>query len=250
MLLLDAGNSSLKCLNLATGERKRFDWRQDWLWSAVDDWFQQQDGQRAWLASVAGQALTSRVQASWDALHPDRPMRRLTTPARLDGLYNAYEQPGQLGVDRWLALLGAWSQTQGDAVIIDAGSAITLDLMSRSRGHLGGAILPGLACDPLRFQRMFPQIDFTDAELRCPEQPGRSTFECLCPLAPAKVPGWLAERLASWLALLEPTVEVLLCGEDARRLAEALPLPSRIEPDLVFAGMRRQIELNPDGVPG
>ncbi len=250
MLLLDAGNRALKCLQVESGERCRFDWNRDWLWNELSDWFQEQGEQPVWLASVASAALTARLRASWDSLYPGQPMRQLHSPRQLDGLVNAYDEPERLGVDRWLALLAAWQNRERDALVIDAGSAITLDLLSRRHGHLGGAILPGLNTNPRRFAELFPQIDFTDPGLRCAEEPGRNTRDCLCPLPPDRVIPQLQHCLEQWRGLLQEPVEILLGGGDAEQLAARLELPVRIEPDLVFAGMLRQIELNPDGVPG
>ncbi len=250
MLLLDAGNRALKCLQVESGERRRFDWNREWLWNELSDWFQELGGQPAWLASVAGEALSGRLRASWDSLYPEQPMRQLHSQRQLDGLVNAYDDPGRLGIDRWLALLGAWRNRQRDAFIIDAGSAITLDLLSRRHGHLGGAILPGLNTDAQRFATLFPRIDFSDPALRCGGQPGRNTRDCLCPLPPHRVIPQLRYYLDHWRGQLQEPVEILLSGGDAETLAAALDSPVRIEPDLVFAGMLRQIELNPDRVPG
>ena len=80
------------------------------------------------------------------------------------GVTIAYTKPHNLGVDRWLALLAAHHYVgqdigqdvgqgieqdveQGAAssswLIIDAGTAVTVDLMDKGK-HLGGMIIPGL----------------------------------------------------------------------------------------------------------
>ena len=56
-------------------------------------------------------------------------------------LYN----PVTLGVDRWLACLAAHRTYQQDVVVIDAGTAITLDIVTSNGIHLGGYIIPGIA---------------------------------------------------------------------------------------------------------
>ncbi|WP_295451148.1 type III pantothenate kinase, partial [uncultured Thiodictyon sp.] len=58
------------------------------------------------------------------------------------GLRVAYAEPARLGVDRWLALLGA--QGCDAALIVDAGTAVTFDVLAPAGLHLGGLILPGL----------------------------------------------------------------------------------------------------------
>lgn len=56
-------------------------------------------------------------------------------------LYNT----GTLGVDRWLACLAAHCTYQQDVVVIDAGTAITVDIVTSNGIHLGGYIIPGIA---------------------------------------------------------------------------------------------------------
>ena len=60
------------------------------------------------------------------------------------GVINGYAEPSRLGVDRWLALLAARQLCPGNLVVVDAGTAITLDLLSGDGRHLGGYILPGV----------------------------------------------------------------------------------------------------------
>ena len=56
----------------------------------------------------------------------------------------AYDDPQTLGVDRWLAMLAAYSQFNEALLVVDAGSAITMDLLGPEGQHLGGYIAPGL----------------------------------------------------------------------------------------------------------
>jgi type III pantothenate kinase len=61
------------------------------------------------------------------------------------GLVSFYQQPKKLGVDRWLAMIGALSLYSGkNILIVDAGTATTIDLVSASGQHHGGWILPGI----------------------------------------------------------------------------------------------------------
>ena len=66
-----------------------------------------------------------------------------------DYLVNDYEDTKTLGVDRWMAAMGAWKLYQRPLLIINAGTAITIDLIdldSKDKAHFkGGMILPGIA---------------------------------------------------------------------------------------------------------
>jgi len=59
-------------------------------------------------------------------------------------LVNGYSQPERLGVDRWLAMIGASGVCQSGFVVVDCGSAITVDAVASSGAHLGGYIAPGV----------------------------------------------------------------------------------------------------------
>jgi type III pantothenate kinase len=61
------------------------------------------------------------------------------------GVMNVYAEPEKLGVDRWLAMVAAFDKIRGACLIVDAGSAITLDAIDDRGQHLGGYIVPGLA---------------------------------------------------------------------------------------------------------
>ncbi len=52
---------------------------------------------------------------------------------------------GQLGVDRWLGALAAYRRVRRACVVVDAGTATTIDLVDGTGVHLGGYILPGPA---------------------------------------------------------------------------------------------------------
>ncbi len=60
------------------------------------------------------------------------------------GVLNGYRQPLQLGVDRWLGLLAARDISKQAVLVVDCGTATTLDAMDRDGHHLGGIIMPGL----------------------------------------------------------------------------------------------------------
>ena len=67
------------------------------------------------------------------------------------GLCNSYEIPERMGVDRWLAMIAAFTQVKENdinlckgIVVVDAGSALTIDIVDSTGKHLGGYIVPGL----------------------------------------------------------------------------------------------------------
>lgn len=61
------------------------------------------------------------------------------------GITNAYGRPRRLGVDRWVAMIGAYAEFSSALCVIDAGTAVTIDAVNRTGQHLGGQIIPGLS---------------------------------------------------------------------------------------------------------
>jgi type III pantothenate kinase len=67
------------------------------------------------------------------------------SPAAALGIRNAYAQPGQLGVDRFLALAALHAASPRAQILVSCGTALTLDALSADGMHLGGLIAPSPA---------------------------------------------------------------------------------------------------------
>ena len=67
------------------------------------------------------------------------------TAEHFGDVVNGYSATGQLGADRWAAIVGAWQLYHRPVCIIDAGTAVTIDAVAQDGCHQGGIILPGLA---------------------------------------------------------------------------------------------------------
>lgn len=64
------------------------------------------------------------------------------TQSRLAGVRIAYDQPGRLGVDRFLALLAAHARAPHPWLVVGVGTALTIDLLGADGRHRGGRIAP------------------------------------------------------------------------------------------------------------
>jgi type III pantothenate kinase len=93
----------------------------------------------AWVASVAAPALLDTLH---DALAARSAQVRVArTLAACAGVRLAYAEPSRLGVDRFLALLGAHARGAPSSLVVGVGTALTIDLLDRG-AHLGGRIAP------------------------------------------------------------------------------------------------------------
>jgi len=69
--------------------------------------------------------------------------QQVSSPTHAFGVTNSYHMPKKLGIDRWLAYLAAYKEANAPVVVIDIGTAMTVDLVDGSGTHLGGWITPG-----------------------------------------------------------------------------------------------------------
>ena len=149
--------------------------------------------------------------------------------AEFAGLKNAYSVPDALGVDRWLALLATRARGHTMSVVIDAGTACTIDVMSQG-SHVGGYILPGVCLaresliantDKIRFD------DVTQTSLT----PGTTTAACVSSGAWLMTFGAVNEIIRRF-----PEAAVFLTGGSAEELV-ALGVEGEWVTDLVFEGL-------------
>jgi type III pantothenate kinase len=85
----------------------------------------------------------SQALSEWSYQHWQLDVEFLRTEKKFNNIVNAYEDPGQHGVDRWAAVVASHQNYPGFSVcVINAGTAITFDLINKNGQHLGGYILP------------------------------------------------------------------------------------------------------------
>lgn len=152
------------------------------------------------------------------------------------GLRNDYQDPGRLGADRWAALLGAATLHDGACLVISAGTATTVDLLSSERHFLGGIILPGL-------NLMTQALAGNTAQLSA--APGHYADIPRCTadaIHSGAIHGTLGaiDRLYRQLAAGSARPPIcLMTGGNAEHLMPYLNLPAQTEPLLILRGLAR-----------
>jgi len=195
------------------------------------------------LVSVLAEAATESVIASVQRLFACDVHRAYSSPAAA-GVINGYAEANRLGVDRWLALLAACQSVRGDLVVVDAGSAITLDLVRGDGRHLGGYILPGVVRQVQSLSSGTGRVQ-VDAHSLAPRLvAGHSTDTCVAAAVTAAIAGLCVSAQqalpeASWcLTGGDANWLMVICAE--RRLAY------EYYPDLVLDGLAlAQMQLYP-----
>jgi type III pantothenate kinase len=154
-----------------------------------------------------------------------------------------YRTPETLGMDRIAAAVGAISLNPGeDLLVIDAGTAITMDLISRKGIFLGGKISPGIR---MRFGALhsftdkLPLVDYNTAWTF----PGKETREAI---AAGVMEGVLYELDGTIGSLRSqyPQLLVIITGGDADFFAKNLKSPIFVNFNLNTIGLDRILEYN------
>lgn len=97
-----------------------------------------------WYANVASDDTTAELEEFCKHLAEQPTLHRATVPRIQSGLRNTYELE-KLGIDRWLAALAArYIYPNTNLLIVNMGTATTIDVVSAEGLFLGGCILPGL----------------------------------------------------------------------------------------------------------
>ncbi len=147
------------------------------------------------------------------------------------GLKNSYADVTRMGVDRWLAMLAAYSTAPDEAhIVIDAGTAITLDVIQDHR-HIGGYICPGLHLMKSSLLGNTQQVK-AETDWLIGRTPGQTTQACLDHGILDMVCCWLEQQ-----AQVHPKARIWLTGGDAQRLEPLLNRSLVLEPDLVLNGL-------------
>lgn len=153
-----------------------------------------------------------------------------TAPMAELGLSNGYAEPTKMGVDRWFAMLGACQLGVGPWLVVDAGSAITCDLVDAESRHLGGFILPGVRLMEQALQRDTHRVRY--AEVLAPSlEPGSNTASCVVAGVWSTCLGAIQQVASQY-----PDFKMLLTGGDAGTLV-GLGLAGEHHPDLVLQGL-------------
>ncbi len=194
-----------------------------------------------WVASVLDSEINQKF-SRWCSEHLEVQPNFAQPQCRCAGVISGYRDFELLGVDRWLAMVAAFSASSGPVLVIQAGSALTVDLIASNGQHLGGYIGPGLE---MMRRSLGSETDRVD--------PGVNRWQSLALAAGADTEAAVQAALGAMVLgvierglnelkkhesgfgqLSEPSV--YLAGGDGPLLAEHLPR-ALLAPELVLDGL-------------
>jgi type III pantothenate kinase len=209
----------------------------------ISSWLAEADPQRLrwWIASVNRPAASRLI----DWLHEHRGHDQITLLAAGDlPLVVNLERPDMVGIDRLVdaVAVNRLRDPHRAAVIVDVGTAITVDLVSAEGAFFGGAILPGIQMSARAlhdFTDLLPLIDMSEL---CDPPPvvGTTTVAAMeAGLFWGTVGAirCLTGRMAETLGHCESAPQVFLTGGAAQSVAALLGAEAHYVPDLTLMGI-------------
>lgn len=187
---------------------------------------------QAVVACVAGEAVAGQLRAALAGLAC--PVTWAAATPQACGVVNGYAVPGQLGVDRWAALLAARQLQRGPCIVVLAGTALTVDALSARGEFIGGLIVPGA-------QLMRAALAAGTAAVAPPPGQYADFPRCTADAVHSGIVAALAAAVERQCRLLEERESVapacLLSGGDAPLLGAALARPATLVEDMVLQGL-------------
>ena len=187
------------------------------------------------LAGNQAAAFAERVQEQL-GLEP----QFINTVRRFGDVVNGYEDVSQHGVDRWAAVVGAWNIYRDDLCVVDAGTAITIDMVKADGQHEGGFILPGLQLMAAALFRDTSDIESLSARSQVADDEhwcGNSMFTAVHKGALLAIRSSICEAANR----MGDHTRVVLTGGDAEALLPLDGLNTELHPQLVLEGLRELI---------
>jgi len=186
---------------------------------------------------VAGEGIRRRTEEQleiWD-VEP----RWVVSGASACGVTNGYDHPTRLGVDRWVALIGARHRILArgaprPVLVVMVGTAVTVDALDTQGNFLGGLILPG-------FGLMLRALEMGTAGLKAPtgeavEFP-TNTSDALMSGGADAIAGAVERMHRKLLKHTGREPALMMSGGAAVKLASISDLPFETVETLIFDGL-------------
>jgi len=144
---------------------------------------------------------------------------------------NAYKHADKLGVDRWLALIALHHYYPRYNVVVDCGTAITVDVLNKQGQHLGGVISPGLQL--MKYSLFKGTEDLSSVDQVFSVGLSNNTESAIYSGTVYAAVGLIEKVLSGF----DAPQTLVLTGGDAELLSQYLNCKVILEPDFVLKGL-------------
>lgn len=235
IVLMDIGNTRAKYCLVENGKRTVAKAISNTLLSSAFLTEQFLQATKFLVASVNHPQLTENIN-HWCREH-NIIYQQVISEGQKNNVISAYKEPSKLGVDRWLALIGA-SQAlpEQNILIIDSGTATTFDLLTADGQHQGGWILAGI--DMLITSILANTIQvYANDEAQDSIAFGVNTSENVHHAAWAATVGAVQMAISQSKRQHIVIDEIVLTGGNAQQLSTLMDQQHIVIDDLVFIGL-------------
>ena len=172
---------------------------------------------------VAGDAAIENLRSLFPQWQ-DLEWQQFTGSSPYQGLRTLYQDPSKLGADRWAALIGARVLSSTNTLVINAGTATTIDLLGGNGVHYGGWILPGLSLMQESLQQNTAQLPLIVRANKPKAQAsfGSTTDEAITGGCDAAQMGAILRAVYLAKAMNHPVERIWLDGGNAKILANEI----------------------------
>ena len=243
-LLLDIGNSTIAWAQ--ENERtisglSQLSYDANRLASQLDELMPQLNKPNAVAVSSVAADETNTLLQDWLTQRWQVEIWQATVAEDFLGLRNSYNDVKQMGVDRWLAMVAAWSEYQSALCVVDCGTALTIDLVDAAGQHAGGYILPGIR---LMQQSLIQHTDRinTDIVNRVDVAPAANTQQAINNGACLATIAAVEHALDQFNARTSCAARLIVTGGYAEQLSALFQQRSEHRPDLVLRGLALAFE--------
>jgi type III pantothenate kinase len=238
-LLVDIGNSCIKWATLdenGLSDGAYFQRPKTSIKAALNKaWKAYENIEAIFVANVAGEKLATQL-TEWAEKQWQVTPQFVQSEQKRFGVSNAYDEPESLGVDRWLSLISARQHARQAQCVIDCGTAITIDIVTRNGQHQGGMILPGLT--------LMRRSLATDTHALTEELDEQAFKTLATNTASAIQVGTLYSVSASLNQIIDDLtqsfnkqIRFIITGGDAKQILPMLPDNVYHYPDIVLKGL-------------
>ncbi len=251
VLLLDVGNTRVKwalARDQVVLESGAFIFAEQGIsgfFAQVQNTLQALDGAAMSTIVMAGVANEATLSALREALEQrwGVAVKTIKVAREFGQIKNEYADINQLGVDRWVAVVGAaTTHFDGASIVVDVGTAVTVDYLSKEGAYLGGAILPGRELMLTSLNRNTARIQATP--LSVSSAFGRNTSECVNVGSQIGLGGAVTAIAKAMLDERPVATQMLVCGGGAELLWPQLSMLEhanlaqvKFVPELIFWGL-------------
>ena len=152
------------------------------------------------------------------------------------GIKILYDDPSQVGADRLANAIAAYQIYGGPVIVVDLGTAITFDVVSKNGDYLGGAILPGLESSMSSLLHRAAQL--SEIDFRKPADViGKSTEESLRSGFFYGTLGQIDEMVKRIKKKIGGKAKVVATGGSADMIASETKRVEKIDPTLTLKGL-------------